>query len=148
MKTLAMNSELDREIIRLKGHYQAKYGKVADDFEVILQNEINENFKELNANIVKASGQIKGQVRQIRFKDWKEAMGYGFGLASPFLIAFLVVSILGLVIIVKTKNGNPFKKLVENNKIVEIKGVKYVSVKKENYFKSKEKNQLFVKVDN
>lgn len=94
-----MQQELDKEIIRLKGHFQAKYGKVADDFEVILQNEINENFKELNANIIKASGQIKGQVKQIRFKDWKEAMGYGFGLASPFLIAVLVVSILGFILI-------------------------------------------------
>ena len=94
-----MNSEIDKELIRLKGHFQAKYGKVADDFEVILQNEINENFKELNANIVKASGQIKGQVKQIRFKDWKEAMGYGFGLASPFLIAVLVVAILGFILI-------------------------------------------------
>lgn len=143
-----MNSELDREIIRLKGHYQAKYGKVADDFEVILQNEINENFKELNANITKASSQIKGQVKQIRFKDWKEAIGYGFGLASPFLIAVLLVAILELVYVIKNKSENPFEVLAKDNEVVEIKGVKYLIVKKGNYFKSKNKNQLFVKVDN
>lgn len=111
-----MNSEIDKELIRLKGHFQAKYGKVADDFEVILQNEINENFKEMNANIVKASSQIKGQVKQIRFKDWKEAMGYGFGLASPFLIAVLVVAILGFILIFYAKDYSSKLEFLEKYK--------------------------------
>jgi hypothetical protein len=73
MTTLSMNSELNKELeiemIRIKGQYQAKYGKVMDDFEAILHNEMRQNFQELNHNIVIASSQIKGQVKQVSFKD-------------------------------------------------------------------------------
>ena len=94
-----MQQELDKELVRIKGQYQAKYGKVMDEFEAILHHEMKENFQELNQTIVKASDQIKGQVKHVSFKDWKQAIGYGFGLASPFLIAALVVSILGFVLV-------------------------------------------------
>ena len=156
-----MNSELDKEMIRIKGQYQAKYGRVMDEFEAILHNEMKENFQELNQNIVKASGQIKGQVKQVSFKDWKQAMGYGFGLASPFLIAVLVVSMLGFILIFysnnyadklefigKYKNAKRLENLIRDSKIVKQGDANYLILNKNQYVKGKDKSGILVKLNN
>ena len=155
-----MNSELDKEMIRIKGQYQAKYGRVMDEFEAILHNEMRENFQELNQNIVKASGQIKGQVKQVSFKDWKQAMGYGFGLASPFLIAVLVVSMLGFILIFysnnyadklefigKYKNAKQLENLIRNSKVVKYNDTNYLILNKNQFVKGKDKSGILVKLN-
>lgn len=156
-----MQQEIDKELIRIKGQYQAKYGRVMDEFEAILHNEMKENFKELNQNIVKASGQIKGQVKQVSFKDWKQAMGYGFGLASPFLIAVLAVSMLAFILIFysnnyadklefigKYKNAKQLENLIQNSNIIKYDGTNYLILKKNQFVKGKDKSGILVKLNN
>jgi hypothetical protein len=156
-----LNKELEKELVRIKGQYQAKYGKAMDEFEAILHNEMRENFQELNQTIVKASGQIKGQVRQVSFKDWKQAMGYGFGLASPFLIAVLVVSMLGFILIFysnnyadkmefigKYKNAKQLESLIQNSKIIKYNGDNYLILNKNQYIKGKDKSGILVMLNN
>jgi predicted PurR-regulated permease PerM len=156
-----LNKELEKELVRIKGQYQAKYGKVMDEFEAILHNEIRENFQELNQNIVKASGQIKGQVKQVSFKDWKQAMGYGFGLASPFLIAVLVVSMLAFILVFysnnyadklkfigKYKNAKQLENFIRDSKIAKKGDANYLILNKNQCVKGKDKNQILVKLSN
>ncbi len=81
-----MNTQTDKDLLRIKGHFLEKYGEDIDPWEARMHHEAKENFNSLvtemeNAKyeIQKARMAIKGPNKSIRFNDWKEALAYGLG---------------------------------------------------------------------
>lgn len=84
-------SRVDREYItRLKGRYTEKYAIQMDDWTAVIVHELNESVSELRRenhqsitdsirHIDAAAGQIKGQLRQVRFDSPRQAFFYGVG---------------------------------------------------------------------
>lgn len=84
-------SQIDKEYItRLKGRYTEKYAIQMDDWTAVILHELNEGVSKLRTennqsltnsirHIDAAAGQIKGQLRQVRFDSPRQALFYGIG---------------------------------------------------------------------
>lgn len=84
-------NQVDKEFItRLKGKYTEKYAIQMDDWTAAILNELSEGVSKLRAennqslansirHIDAAAGQIKGQLRQVRFDSPRQALFYGIG---------------------------------------------------------------------
>lgn len=98
-----MNTQTDKELIRIKGHFLEKYGEDIDQWEARMHYEAKENFKLLeyqlkvsNTEINRARNEIKGQIQSVHFNNPKEAFYYGIGKNLWFGLAAIILTIAGI----------------------------------------------------
>ena len=75
-----------KELIRIKGHFQEKYGYEMDTFSSTILSEINQEFEKINTEmkaitleINEASSKINGSIQHIQFTKSKVAFWYAAG---------------------------------------------------------------------
>lgn len=118
------SEQIDKEIIRIRGHYFEKYGEEMDPWEARLHHESEEHYLKVEnqikiaiEEIIQARTAIKGQVRNVQFNNWKPAFTYAFG--SHFLDGFAVLILVWFPIyfflkLEKVKAINKFYAQYEN----------------------------------
>jgi hypothetical protein len=144
-----MDTEIDKDLLRIKGHFVEKYGEDMDPWEARFHYEAKENFKLLEnqlrvsiSEINSARNQIKGQIRSVHFHDWKEAFAYGFSKYLLFGISALILVIFPIYFYQKTKkvqavndfydrfkNTLLYQNLISNGDITPKKGINYLILK-------------------
>jgi hypothetical protein len=90
-----------KELIRIKGHFQEKYGYEMDSFSSTILSEINQEFERINTEmkaitleITEASSKINGSIRHIQFTKSKVAFWYAAGSNMPKSIAIIIAAFL------------------------------------------------------
>jgi hypothetical protein len=157
-------------LVRLKGHYQAKYGIEIDSWLAVILFEIDERIKSYEGKADNSIGEIqiavqnfKGKKHEVFFNHWKQAFYYGIGLAIPFSILGIVITVLGYILVVNSQtytekmelikqypNTRDYKILMRNGQISIENGSNYLILKpvpkggdinigKEYYFDNKTK---------
>jgi hypothetical protein len=145
-----MNSqEIDKELIRIKGHFLEKYGEDIDPWEARMHYEARENFKLLenqlktsNDEISKARSIINGSIKQVHFRDNKQAFWFGFGKNLLFGLSGIIIIVFSISLIffnnrytsrvaflAKYKNANSFEPILKNGILLNEQGVQYLILK-------------------
>lgn len=145
-----MNSDqIDKDILRLRGHFMDKYGAEIDDWEARMHHEARENFKLLenqlrvsNAEINTARNEIKGQLQSVHFNNNKEAFYYGIGKNLWYGLSALVSTIAGIYFfnqyskikevknyLESDSNAFKYKNLISNAELLEVENRNYLVLK-------------------
>jgi len=141
-----MNQVSKEELNRIRGRYLEKYGKLMDNWSPMLFYEIHENFAQLDTRvkasieqISKAAEAIKGSHKSVHFKDDRQAVFFGLGIAAPSALAVMLVCILIFwyatssqdykqkrQLIDAYENVSDYVLLMQHGEIVHKDGVKYL----------------------
>jgi hypothetical protein len=89
------------QLMRIKGHFQEKYGYEMDTFSTTILSELNQEFEKINtemkaitAEINEASSKINGSIKHIQFTKSKVAFWYAAGSNMPKSIAIIITAFL------------------------------------------------------
>ncbi|MCF2446933.1 hypothetical protein L0657_23465 [Dyadobacter sp. CY345] len=141
-----MNQVSKEQLTRIRGRYLEKYGKLMDNWSPMLFYEIQENFTQLDntvkasiEQINKAAADIKGSHKSFHFKDDRQSLFFGLGIAGPTALAVMLVSILIFwyarssqdyeqkkQIIDTYENASDYVLLMQHGEIVQHDGAKYL----------------------
>ena len=145
-----MNTQqIEKDLLRIKGHFLTKYGIEIDDWEARMHHEAWENFKLLesqlkvsNSEINKAGNKIKGQIQSVHFHDWKEAIAYGIGKNLWYGLAAIILTISGIYFynqyskikevqqyLESDSNAFKYKKLISNAELLKVENKNYLILK-------------------
>lgn len=141
-----MNSKIRELLNRLNGKYGQKYGHLIDDWTSMVLEEIHENFAQLTRElrackdeISAAKEKIKTSQRIVQLGSTRDAFYFGLGVAGPVCIAAIIVGLLIFwyaytaegfekrkVIIDTYENVIDYALLMQNGRIIEREGAKYL----------------------
>ncbi len=89
------------ELMRIKGHFQEKYGYEMDTFSSTILSELNQEFEKINSEmkaitleINEARSKINGSIKHIQFTKSKVAFWYAAGSNMPKSIATIIAAFL------------------------------------------------------
>ncbi len=143
------SEQIDKDILRLRGHFLNKYGAEIDDWEARMHHEAWENFKLLenqlkvsNAEINRARNEIKGQIQSVHFNTPKEAFYYGIGKNLWYGLAAIILTIAGIYFfnqyskikevqqyLESDTNAFKYKKLISNAELLKVENKNYLILK-------------------
>ena len=113
-----MNNRIsEKDLIRIKGEFQSKYGIEMDDWSAMLMADSQERFQAMNLKldvatkeIQEASQKVKGSIKTFTFGKPSEVFRFGIAVS---IIPSITVLILGFLLYYYFANKQEYKDIVE-----------------------------------
>ena len=113
-----MNNRIsEKDLIRIKGEFQSKYGIEMDDWSAMLMADSQERFQAMNLKldvatkeIQEASQKVKGSIKTFTFGKPSEVFRFGIAVS---IIPSITVLILGFLLYYYFANKQEYKDIVD-----------------------------------